>query len=433
MRTPRSSNIFVTALVSGIVVLLAAVAIPVLQAHASSNTSSIAHTSAAMAISTSCPASGTARAAYMPSMTLGSHPTVVYIVNESAQGQPTFGTLKRYDVTTGSKVEILKESNTFMASAQVSANGQWLLFVAQTSNQVKLQLIRMDGQYLQTLYCGPGSPQENILDPQWSTNQKLVVFLQPLQQNGTVVYVLNMTTGALQADLSLPSGAFFAPRTWLTNTLVYLTYEPTDTPPTSVYLLDTSKGANQNYHNLPLVFDSSAAPYCWDFDSSYDATKLFTSTCTATQSGRPGNVSYAGPSYITVRSATGGSATNIDFRADLAFTGVRAVTNNTLLYLVGNNTGNTSQNGLWKVGADGSNPTLLANASGGNVAQFNQFSQFPWSNVSRNGSQYVLGLTSTSGSHVTYTLEYGSLNGGTPFVFASITDTQLSVVGWTTI
>jgi hypothetical protein len=70
---------------------------------------------------------------------------------------------------------------------------------------------------------------------------------------------------------------------------------------------------------------------------------------------------------------------------------------------------------------------------GSTAAQFNQFSQFPWSNVSRNGNQYVLGLASTSQQHTTYTLEYGSLNGGTPFVFAAITDVQLSVVGWTTM
>jgi len=369
----------------------------------------------------------------MPSMTLGSHPTVVYIVNEGTELHPTFGTLKRYDTVTGTKVEVVKMANTFMFSAQVSANGQWLLFVSESSGQVKLQLIRMDGQDLQTLYCGPGTPQESILAPQWSTNQKLVVFLQPLQQNGTVVYVLNMTTGVLQADLSLPSGASFAPRTWLDNTRVYLTYEPTDSPPTSVYLLDTSKGAHQNYHNLPLIFDSSAAPFCWDFDSSYDATKLFTSTCTATQVGGPGNMTYNGPGYIAVRPSTGGTSTNVNFRQDLAFTTVRAVSSNTLFYLVGNTTGNTSQNGLWKVGTDGSHPTLLVGNAGNTNAQLNLFSQFPWSNVSRTGSQYVLALVSSNRTHTTYTLEYGSLNGGTPFVFAAITDVQLSVVGWTTM
>ena len=37
-------------------------------------------------------------------MTLGSHQTIVYIVNEGTSSQPT-GTLKRYDVVTGGKTE----------------------------------------------------------------------------------------------------------------------------------------------------------------------------------------------------------------------------------------------------------------------------------------------------------------------------------------
>ena len=43
----------------------------------------------------------------MPSMTLGTHPNIVYIVNEA-----TAGTLKRYDVVTGSKVEVVKLAST---------------------------------------------------------------------------------------------------------------------------------------------------------------------------------------------------------------------------------------------------------------------------------------------------------------------------------
>ena len=428
-RASRTTRVLGTVLASCLVVVMAALAVPVLQAHANSAATKKAQVPG---LTTSCPAPGTARAAYMPSMTLGSHPTVVYIVNEGTELHPTFGTLKRYDTVTGTKVEIVKMANTFMFSAQVSANGQWLLFVSQTAGQVKLQLIRMDGQDLQTLYCGPGNPQENILSVQWSTNAKYVVFLQ-LLQSGTAVDVLNMSTGTLQADLTLPSGATFTPRTWLDNTRVYLTYEPTDSPPTSVYLLDTSKGANQNYHNLPLVFDSSANPYCWDFDSSYDALQLYTSACTATQSGGPGHVTYSGPSSIAIHPATGGTGTTIVSRSDLAFTSVRAVTSNTLFYLVGDTTGSTSQNGLWKVGTDGSNPTLLASNPGNTAAQLNQYSQFPWSNVSHAGSQYVLALVQSNQSHTTYTLEYGSLSGGTPFVFAAITDVQLSVVGWTTM
>ncbi|OLB55723.1 MAG: hypothetical protein AUI01_07475 [Ktedonobacter sp. 13_2_20CM_2_56_8] len=50
--------------------------------------------------------------------------------------------MKRYDVVTGAKVEIVRMTGTSISEAQVSANGQWLLFVAHVSGQVKLQLIR---------------------------------------------------------------------------------------------------------------------------------------------------------------------------------------------------------------------------------------------------------------------------------------------------
>ncbi|TMC92150.1 MAG: hypothetical protein E6J22_10010 [Chloroflexi bacterium] len=405
-RTTRFTRLLIPLLVGCLVVLFTAAA-PRSQASASSIATS--HP-LRPAISTSCPASGTARAAYMPSMTLGTHSTIVYIVNEGTFANPTFGTLKRYDVVTGVKVEVVKMANTYIASAQVSANGQWLLFVAQSAGQVRLQLIRMDGQYLQTLYCGAGSPQGSILDEQWSTNQHLVVFLQVLQ-SGTAIYLLNVTNGALQVELPAVQTLTFAPRTWLDNTRVYVTLERTDSPPTILYILDTSKGANQNPQNLQKVFDGSSTPFCWDFDSSYDTTKLFTTQCTVDPNPNgPGAGNYHGPSVINVRPATGGSPTSVYTRNDLAFTSVRAVTSSTLLFTVGNTSGVTSQNGLW-----------------------NQFSQFPWSNVSRNGSQYVLGIVSGSPTSPTYTLEYGSMSGGAPFVFASITNVQLLVVGWTTM
>src|SRR5205823_6689414 len=100
----------------------------------------------------------------------------------------------------------------------------------------------------------------------------------------------------------------------------------------------------------------------------------------------------------------------------------------TLLFTVGNETGDLSQNGLWKVGTDGSNPVHLTTSG-----QLNQSTQFPWSNVSRDGSKYALQIINFTPTSTTYTLEYGSLSGGTPVVFASITNVQLATVGWTTM
>jgi hypothetical protein len=396
------------------------------QASAHSSTTSSPRSPA---ISTSCPSPGTARAAVMPPMTLGTHPTIVYIVNEGTSFPATFGTLKRYDVVTGGKVEIVKMANTTISEAQVSGDGQWILFVTFVGGQAKLQLIRMDGRALQTLYCAPlpsgANPAIALSEVQWSVEQKLVVFVsQPS------VYLLDVTTGVLQVELTFSKGTTVHPRTWLDHTRVYVTIQLPDAPPESLAILDTSKGPNQNLQDLQQVFDASTStPFCWDFDSSFDATKLFVSQCTASPNpSGPGPGPLHGPSVITVRPPTGFSYEYLYVSQGLAFTAVRAVTSTTLLFTVGNMSGNTSQNGLWKVGTDGSNPKRLTPSGA-----LNQFTQFPWSNVSRDGSRYVLQIINSTSSGTTYTLEYGSLSGGSPFVFASITNVQLATVGWTTM
>ena len=413
----RPSRVLIFCLVGCLVFLFAASA-PASLVSANSRTAS---RTLRPAITTNCPSPVTANAAVMPSMTLGSHSNIVYIVNEGTPSQPTFGTLKRYDVVTGGKVEIVKLASTFISEAQVSADGQWLLFVAHVSGQAKLQLVRMDGQFLQTLYCGaPG-------EVQWSTNQQLVLF-----SDSGLIYLLNVTNGVLQAELSFSRGGDVVHlRTWLDQTRAYVTLQPpTQAPPEMLAILDTSKGPGQIVQDLQVAFDASTStPFCWDFDSSFDAKNLFVSQCNATNSSGSGNAPAQGPSVITLRPATGGSSyTYLYVDQGLAFTTIRAASSSTLLFIVGNMAGNTSQNGLWKVGTDGSNPVRLTSSG-----QLNQFTQFPWSNVSRDGSRYALQIVNSGSSGTIYTMEYGSLSGGSPVVFASITNVQLATVGWTTM
>jgi hypothetical protein len=425
MYAPRFSRALTSFLACCLVFLFVACASQFQVSAHSSTTSS----PRSPAISTSCPSPGTARAAVMPPMTLGTHPTIVYIVNEGTISHPTFGTLKRYDVVTGGKVEIVKTANTTISEAQVSGNGQWILFVTFAGGQAKLQLIRMDGQALQTLYCAPlpsgANPAIALSEVQWSVDQKLVVFVS---QPG--IYLLNVTNGALQVELTFIDGTTVHPRTWLDHTRVYVTIQGTDAPPEALAILDTSKAPNQKLQDLQQVFDASTStPFCWDFDSSFDATRLFVSQCTASPSTTgPGPGPLHGPGVITVRPPTGFASTYLYVSQALAFTAVRAVSSTTLFLTVGNMSGNTSQNGLWKVGTDGSTAKRLTPSG-----ELNQFTQFPWSNVSRDGSRYVLQISSSTSTGTSYTLEYGSLSGGSPFVFASITNVQLATVGWTTM
>ncbi len=431
LRTSRGARLWFSVLMGCLVVLFAAAAAFVpLYAHASSSNHSSSATllsAAHPAITTNCPAAGTANAASMPSLSLGAHPTIVYIVNEGTTAHPTAGTLKRYDTVTTHKVEVVKETGAFISEAQVSANGQWLLFVAHVSGKVKLQLVRMDGKFLQTLYCG------NPNQVQWATNQQHVVF-QDAQ--GTVLLTVN--SGALQVELAPTTNPSIHPRTWLDNTHVYVELQFVDGPPEVLAVLDITLGPNQNWQKLPVAFDATFnTPFCWDFDSSYDGRTLFTSQCSNISTVHPGPGPAHGPSVISSRPASGGPVTNVYtylyVSQGQAFTTVRAVTSKTLLFLVANTSGNTGQNGLWKVGVDGSNPQLLANTPGSIDSQLNQYTQFPWSNVSRDGSHYVLQIVHSSSSNTTYTLEFGSLSGGAPTVFASIINVQLATVGWTTM
>jgi hypothetical protein len=384
----------------------------------------------------------------MPQLALGNHQNIVYIVNEFQAQTPTFGTLKRLDVTTGAKTEIMKLAGISISDAQISADGQWILFVSVTANQDKLQLVRMDGQALQTLYCA--SPASNGANPasalnniDWSVNQQLTAF-NSYTGAASYLYVLNMRNGTLQSEISTYSSVIDTPLTWLDNTRLYVNGPEVDAPPQALYILDTTKGTHQNPNNLQKVFDASSVTgstnFCWNADSNFNGTNLFTSQCTtAPNPNGPGIGSQSGPSTINVRPATGGTQQKIFTSQTMAITVVRSISQTTLLLLINNNSSvtniDTSQNGLWKVNTNGSGLARLttsgAGVSGG-PSLLCQFTQYPWSNVSRDGSMFAIQQNTANGQ--TQSLLYGSLSGGTSTTFASISGgTQLSIVGWTTM
>jgi eukaryotic-like serine/threonine-protein kinase len=197
-------------------------------------------------------------------------------------------------------------------------------------------------------------------------------------------------------------------------------------PLQGLYLLDTTKGPKQS-RNLPPVVKLAASG--WDCDASTDGTKLFFSqgTVDASVSGNP----TQGPSTITVQPATGGHQTTIYRSPTLDVTTVRAITSTTLLILIENRTGDTSQNGLWKLNTDGTGLTRLTTDADGSQG-LNSFTRHVWSNISRNGKMYA--LQEANLTRQTSAILFGSLNGGTPTTFVSTSDgSQLALVGWTTM
>jgi len=368
---------------------------------------------------TSCPATGTARAAVLEPLALGSHKNLVYIVNEFSGSTPTFGTLKRYDVATGNKTEIVKLPNTSIDSAQVSADGQWLLFVSNNGGQKKLQAVRMDGQGLQTLYCS-SSLQPS---PQWSTNQQLIAFQENISGN-PIIYLLHTSDGTLEKVFSQsnPGPRAYELRTWLDNTHLYLVRTTTDAPPDVLSILDITKGDNQTPNDLKQVVPSGLG----SFDSSYDGKQLFVNH---------NGCAYgcSGPSDITVQPALGGTQHTIFSSQQYAVTEIRAVTAKTLLLAIdnepfANNKVDQSHNGLWTIKTDGTALTRLTAYVPNSVTQLNTSSQFPWSNVSRDGSTYAATQISNLQSRSpAYAIIIGSLSGGT-LAFRTDVSTTLTVV-----
>src|SRR5947209_16298025 len=158
-----------------------------------------AQTAQMPATKTDCPADGTARAAVMTPFHLGKHANVVYIYNEIPLNTSTaFGHLKRYDVVTAQKTELVT-SGIAIQSAQVSADGQWVLFLStpdprsDPQHSAMLQLVRMDGQGLQTLYCLSNANYSRATMPnvQWSPDQQSMLITTDTRDTTSLVTLLH--------------------------------------------------------------------------------------------------------------------------------------------------------------------------------------------------------------------------------------------------
>lgn len=389
-----------------------------------------------------------ARAAVTAPLAPGNHASIVYLVTQHNNGSTT-SILKRFDVVTGTTTTILMLTNEVIRDPQISADGQWILFDHSTIAQDQLQMVRMDGRGLQTLYCG--STLSNII---WSTDQQSVLFSQTTSQQGSYgIYLLNLHTGTVQLELKPtqthlgPIGVY--PVTWLDHTRAYVTFTTEPIAPFDrLGILDTSIGPNQSTSNLVAIYqDKTGIPYnypCWNADSSYDASTLFVAQCSGISapncSGSCELGTREGPSAIYTEPGAGGVLKTLLNSRTLGIAAVRSITSSLLLLQVDNFSQNhqvdTSQNGLWIVHSDGTGLTRLTTEANKTSTALCQFSQNPWSNASRDGALYAF---QTSASNPTsgitaYTLSYGSLSGGTPKSFASVNDgSQLAIIGWTTM
>lgn len=378
-----------------------------------------------------CPTSGQGRAANLPGITLGNRQEIVSYRNAGGSA-----TIQEFDVQSKTSPPIADIRGETISSAQISQDGQWVLIVAQTNGVWALQLVRVDGQDLQTLYCASASVP---LVAQWSPNQQQIMFSQTSAQE-TQLFLLHPTSGALQVEYTeVDSGvAYLEPITWLDNSHVYMSnvddgllYEPAN-----LYVLDTSKGANQQQSDLTMI--RGIGDNQWSFDCSLDGkTAYFTTSEEPPQAD-------ALKSFIDAQPALSGGYSNPIFVSHtISITAVRVINATTLMILAEDpENPQSSANGLYTIQTNGSGFKQLASSpaqpsswirppstsqldevinTGSQQPSwtFNSFSQYTWSNFSRNGAYYVDGLS------------YGSFNGGPLATYGSQLQGD-TLVGWTT-
>lgn len=388
-------------------------------------------------VSTNCPATGKARAAIMPTLLLGNHANVVYLDSDrhDAYGTRTYDILERYDIVTGKKTAIVRVANASIIDAQVSTNGQWVMFISQQDQNTdyQIQLIRMDGAYLQTLYCFSSTDDTFF----WSPNQKLLAFEEspypnpsfyPLQPGTPLLRLLNLSNGNLQTEQLNQPDDTYSPLYWLDNTRLAIIHEVANpganTFTTSLYLLDTAKGPNQQPSDLQRI--SGPFTDVSDFSSSIGGSRLFFSSC-------QGSIKILQPPCsIDVKPTLGGKVSSIYQSKTLVINMLQVIDNTTLLFIVANEVGDTSQNGLWKIHTDGTGLTRLLTVTNPYTAIFpSHFSLTPWSSVSRDGNMFALQVEANQ-----TTLVVGSMQNNKLITLSSGSDgnwSESGIIGWTTM
>ncbi|HLX41126.1 MAG TPA: hypothetical protein VKR42_11380 [Ktedonobacteraceae bacterium] len=397
-------------------------------------------------VAQTCPAHASARAAVMPSITTGNHATIVYL---SQQGNGS-SMLQRYDTVTSESQIILQTHDTeTLRTANISPDGQWVLLVSLLQNQSALQLVRIDGQHLQTLYCAPA--QTDIDDALLSPDQHFLAFNQVDQNDISILYLLNMTTGQLHTELSplqpnypgiigqvqntspnhLEAQQFnpissrhywiYIPMKWASTSL-YLrgTIRASGAPVQEFALLrDISKDVTQQQSNVQLI--SMNAPdgnTCFDQDVMPDNRQVL---CSAYAFMGP-----ASPTTITLQSLAGGMSHLVYSNPAGGAVIARVLSNSTLIFIMDQRIGPPL---LWKINTDGSGLTQLMAAQTTDMGiGFAYSSYLPWSITSRDGTLYALEVSSMTGN--TQSLLFGSLGGGLPRTFATNTNSLL-LIGWT--
>ncbi|GCE31876.1 hypothetical protein KDA_73600 [Dictyobacter alpinus] len=382
---------------------------------------------------TSCPPTGQVRKPSLLNLAnRGSDAQVIYYSHQYNAADNKFsGSLIRYSAINGSKTTLLTSTTFAIDQAVLSPDKQWILFSTSVANQpAKLQLLRVDGQGLQTLYCTANPLQINRLS--WSpfdeTETGRVFFEATADPAGTAqappaisAYQLDVQNGQLmQEKLATQNITWGVPIGWSDARSVYL-----EGPDRSVYLYPLSQNGEPSEAKL-IHSGSTCDSYAQDPTTS--RPHLFVSHCTGFGNGDcSGACSNAGPSTITDINTN----TTIYTSQDLAIVGISSLDDGKFLALVKNVTAAqySPNNGLYLI--DQNNHATNLRKDDGTVFFFSQQSaldvfcssqyQCPYYAV-RMGSSQATGLDQ---------LLFGKTDGTALSSFASSQSASLNIAGWT--
>ena len=392
---------------------------------------------------TNCPAKGTARAAVTPAIQPGNHANVFYTYNPGKQI-----ILRRYDVITGKKTDIATIPATIagnlspvVANARLTTDGQWIIFHGVAEGQDAIQMVRVDGQELQTLYCG--GVNSILLSP----DQKSLAFTQ---QYGDLLK-LDMASGQLQTETKAPAPqepAFYQPVKWRDNSSLYVTKELVGVGGGSPYpmrnrvglylLQDTSKDASQQSTNLQQIMLPNGWAGRAEGDVDMNQDHIVTNVCPRPAGTLTG---LKGPCSIMLQQSTGAASTVYN-DANHAIVYVRFASNSKLLFATENITPGpqgvdfrSNNVGLWEINTDGTGLKSVATLPDNKEIYLHELAYTPASTVSNDGTMAAIEtLDSPSTPKVARTLYVCPLNGSAPMPFASASqqDGTATLIGWST-
>ncbi|QBD78751.1 hypothetical protein EPA93_23300 [Ktedonosporobacter rubrisoli] len=395
------------------------------------NPTTVPTSSSASAFPADCPPAGTTRTVNLPTDTGPAQPAVFYLTEwGGVQSGFHLTGLMRYDLTTHKTTTLLSFPGITLGTwpqFELSPDKHWLLFAYSNADRhdiTRLQLLRTDGTQVQTLACF--SETSAITSVHWlSAGERIVLTKEQYdqQQPATISTLeeLNLTSGKAQ---TLLSGQYF-PYLWLDDHRL-IVEQTTSKDRANFFLLDTNKGSQQKLAGLtPIASFPTWGNFVYGaIATSPDGSQLFTSSFA--QVGTNPLVcrgpAVQGPETLTATGSAGGSTHVIYSSQSLAILALHPASAHILLLYVENNTGDLSQNGLWKINTDGSGLMRLTSAKDEKCRDLDYRELSP--QIASNYLSYAV-LQTDSAKGEQQAIIVGSLSGGPAIPIASSTNIRV--------